>query len=91
MSNITYRSAKPDDIEKLGTIAYEAFYKVSTDHNFPPDFPDPETGIGLAGMMIARDDVFSVVSDSSLYSSVTLASRSGVRCRNTIAAHLRFW
>ena len=64
MSNITYRSAKPDDIEKLGTIAYEAFYKVSTDHNFPPDFPDPETGIGLAGMMIARDDVFSVVAEN---------------------------
>ena len=64
MSNITYRSAKPDDIEKLGTIAYEAFYKVSTDHNFPPDFPDPETGIGLAGMMIARDDVYSVVAEN---------------------------
>ncbi len=64
MNNITYRSAKPDDIEKLGTIAYEAFYNISTKHNFPPDFPDPETGIGLAGMMISRDDIFSVVAEN---------------------------
>lgn len=64
MSKISYRRAKPDDIEKLGTIAFEAFYKISTDHNFPPDFPNAETGIGLAGMMIGRDDIFSVVAEN---------------------------
>lgn len=64
MSNIIYRRATPNDIERLGTIAYDAFYEVSTDHNFPPDFPDPETGMGLAGMMIGRDDIFSVVAEN---------------------------
>jgi GNAT superfamily N-acetyltransferase len=64
MSKITYRPAKPEDIEKLGKIAYDAFYKISTDHNFPPDFPNAETGIGLAGMMIGRDDIFSVVAEN---------------------------
>ncbi len=64
MSEITYRSATPTDIDRLGTIVYEAFYRISTDHNFPPDFPDAETGIGLAGMMISRDDVFSVVAEN---------------------------
>ncbi|MEO5859478.1 MAG: hypothetical protein ABIR33_11070 [Pyrinomonadaceae bacterium] len=58
MSKITYRSARPNDIERLGKIAYEAFYKISAEHNFPPDFPSPEIGIGLAGMMIGRDDIF---------------------------------
>ena len=64
MTNITYRSAKPQDAERLGTIAYDAFYKISTDHNFPPDFPSPEVGIGLAQMMLSRDDVFSVVAEN---------------------------
>jgi ribosomal protein S18 acetylase RimI-like enzyme len=64
MSNIIYRNATQTDAERLGTIAYNAFYKVSTDHNFPPDFPTPEVGIGLADMMIGRDDIFSVVAEN---------------------------
>ena len=64
MSKITYRSATPNDIERLGTIAYEAFYKVSTDHNFPPDLPTPEVGIGLAEMVVGRNDIFSVVAEN---------------------------
>ncbi|MDI1241032.1 MAG: hypothetical protein PSX80_03820 [bacterium] len=64
MSNITFRRATPNDIERLGTIAFEAFYKISTDHNFPPDFSSPEVGIGLAGMLVSRDDVFSVVAEN---------------------------
>ena len=64
MSKITYRRAIPADTERLGTIAYEAFYKVSTEHNFPPDLPTPEVGIGFAGMLIGRDDIFSVVAEN---------------------------
>jgi ribosomal protein S18 acetylase RimI-like enzyme len=64
MTTITYRKAEQNDVERLGTIAYEAFYKVSTDHNFPPDLPTPEVGIGLAEMMIGRDDIFSVVAEN---------------------------
>jgi ribosomal protein S18 acetylase RimI-like enzyme len=63
MSNIKYRIANIEDAERLGTIAFEAFYKISTDHNFPPDFPDAETGIGLAKMMLNRGDIFSVVAE----------------------------
>lgn len=64
MSEITYRSANEKDAERLGTIAYEAFFKVSTEHNFPPDFPDAESGIALAEMMIGRDDIYSVVAEN---------------------------
>lgn len=64
MSNITYRQAKTRDIERLGTIAYEAFFDISTRHNFPPDFPNAEAGISLAQMMIGRKDVFSVVAEN---------------------------
>ncbi|HEX6279237.1 MAG TPA: GNAT family N-acetyltransferase [Pyrinomonadaceae bacterium] len=64
MTNITFRPADLTDAEQLGTIAYRAFYKVATAHNFPPDFPDPESGVGLARMMINRSDVFSVVAEN---------------------------
>ena len=64
MSKIKYRPATAKDAERLGTIAFEAFYKISTEHNFPPDFPDPESGIGLAQLMIGRNDVFSVVAEN---------------------------
>lgn len=64
MSNIEYRSATVRDAERIGTIAYEAFYKISTEHNFPPDFPDAETGIGLANMILSRADIFSVVAEN---------------------------
>jgi len=64
MSNIEYRSATVRDAERLGTIAYEAFYKISTEHNFPPDFPSAEVGIGLAKMLLGRNDVFSVVAEN---------------------------
>lgn len=64
MTDINYRSAKPEDAKALGTIAYEAFYKISTAHNFPPDFPSAEVGIGLAEMLVSRPDVYSVVAEN---------------------------
>jgi hypothetical protein len=64
MTNISYRPATVADTERLGTIAYEAFYNISTKHNFPPDLPTPEVGIGFAGMLISRDDIFSVVAEN---------------------------
>lgn len=64
MDNINYRTAASEDAGRLGTIAFEAFYKVSTEHNFPPDFPSPAAGIGLVEMMIGREDVFSVVAEN---------------------------
>lgn len=64
MSKIKYRQATSHDADRLGRIAFDAFYKVSTDHNFPPDFPSPEVGIGLAQMMIGRKDVHSVVAEN---------------------------
>lgn len=63
-NKIRFRTAGPKDAERLGTIAYDAFYKISTDHNFPPDFPSPEVGIGFAEMMIGRKDIYSVVAEN---------------------------
>ena len=41
---VTIRRAKPEDAPACGQICYEAFQKISTDHNFPPDVPTPGSG-----------------------------------------------
>lgn len=64
MSKIKYRRATAKDADRLGRITFDAFYKVSTEHNFPPDFPNAESGIGLAEMMIGRPDIYSVVAEN---------------------------
>ena len=62
--DVILRAGEPKDADALGNIVYEAFFKISSHHNFPPDFPNPETAIGLTQMMLARPDVYSVVAEN---------------------------
>src|ERR1035438_6181129 len=39
-NGMVIRTATPEDADICGQICYDAFYKIGTDHNFPPDFPD---------------------------------------------------
>ena len=64
MTNITFRPADRYDAQRLGTIAFNAFFKIATEHNFPPDLASPEVGTSLAEMMIGRSDIFSVVAEN---------------------------
>jgi len=64
MTDITFRSARQDDAEPLGKIAFDAFSKISKEHNFPPDFPSPLAGAELMRMMISRPHIFSVVAEN---------------------------
>ena len=57
------RPGCPNDAETLGNICYNAFRAISEAHNFPPDFPAPETSIGLISMLLSRPDVYSVVAE----------------------------
>jgi predicted N-acetyltransferase YhbS len=61
--DVVLRPGTPDDAEKCGFICYEAFKTISEQHNFPPDFPSPEPAIGLLSMLLARNDVYSVVAE----------------------------
>lgn len=62
--SINLRPGRPDDAEVLGRICYEAFKKISEHHNFPPDFPSAEAGIGLVSMLLSRPDIYSVVAET---------------------------
>jgi GNAT superfamily N-acetyltransferase len=61
---VTIRRAKPEDAPACGQICYEAFHKISTDHNFPPDVPAPEMGVGLLTMMFSHSGFYCVVAES---------------------------
>ncbi|MCI0606386.1 GNAT family N-acetyltransferase [bacterium] len=61
--DIRLRPASTDDAEACGSICYEAFKTLAEHHNFPPDFPDPETAAGILGQLFARNDLYSVVAE----------------------------
>jgi predicted N-acetyltransferase YhbS len=61
--NIKLRAGQPDDAAPTGKIGYEAFKTISAYHNFPEDFPSAEAATGLAAMMLARPDIYSVIAE----------------------------
>jgi len=62
--NITFRKGKPDDAEICASICYEAFKGIAAQHNFPPDFADRETAVGLLTHLLSRTDIYSVVAEN---------------------------
>jgi predicted N-acetyltransferase YhbS len=61
---VTIRRAKVEDAPACGQICYEAFYKISTDHNFPPDVPAPEVGMGLLTQLFSHPGFYCVVAET---------------------------
>lgn len=60
----TLRAARPTDAGEAGLICYRAFKTIAERHNFPPDFPDPDTAIGLMRHLVARTDIHGVVAEA---------------------------
>jgi GNAT superfamily N-acetyltransferase len=65
LQSLVIRRAFPADAEACGKIAFEAFRKLATDHNFPPDFPSHEIVIGLLSMMFSHPGFFCVVAEQN--------------------------
>ena len=61
--NISFRQGKPGDAEICASICYEAFKAIADRHNFPHDFSDRETALGLLSELLEREDVYSVVAE----------------------------
>ena len=47
----------------MGRICYEAFKSIAERHDFPPDFSSPGAAAGLMSMLLAGDEVYSVVAE----------------------------
>jgi len=63
MSSVTIRRAKLEDASASAKICYEAFYKINTDHGFPPDLPAMEPAADLMSMMFVHPGFFCVVAE----------------------------
>lgn len=60
---VSIRRARPEDAPQCGHIGYKAFHKINSDHNFPPEMPAPEMGIGLLQMMFSHPSFYCVVAE----------------------------
>jgi GNAT superfamily N-acetyltransferase len=78
--SVKLREARPEDAETCGRICYEAFYRINSEHNFPPDIPSVEMGIGILSMMIGHPGFHVVVAerDGVVHGSNVLDERSQI-------------
>lgn len=51
---------KPEHVGEIGRICYEAFKDIADSHGFPPDFPSAGFARQVTGMLVERDDFYSV-------------------------------
>ena len=77
---IKVRRAKPEDATLCGRVCFDAFYKISTQHGFPPDFPSPDVYVGILSMMFSHPGFYCVVaeSDGCIVGSNCLDERSAI-------------
>jgi hypothetical protein len=61
--NLKLRSGSPEDAPALGLIDFEAFKSISSQHNFPWDFPSAEIATAVVGGMLANPGFYSTVAE----------------------------
>lgn len=62
---INIRPPISTDAEACGRIIFESFKKLSNQHGFSSDFPSMEVAAGLAGLLIKKSTVFSIVAETN--------------------------
>jgi predicted N-acetyltransferase YhbS len=63
--NLILRTGNAADANACGEICYKAFQHIAGQHNFPPDFPNAETAVGLMNYIFSNaTGVYSVVAES---------------------------
>ncbi len=62
--NISLRPGSAADADSCGKICYSAFSHIAGQHNFPPDFPNVESAIGLMNYIFSNGGAWSVVAES---------------------------
>ena len=78
--DLVLRPATPADAPELGRICYDAFGAISSQHNFPHDFPNTETAVGFLTFLTAHPGFYGVVAerDGRIVGSNFLDERSQI-------------
>jgi N-acetylglutamate synthase-like GNAT family acetyltransferase len=61
--DLTLRAGTSEDAQVCGTICYQAFKAIAEQHNFPPNLPTPDVGIGLVSKQLSHPNYYSVVAE----------------------------
>lgn len=61
--NVVVRRATAEDVKSCGAICYAAFKTIADQHNFPPDFPNPEVAAGVLSHLVAHPGFYGVVAE----------------------------
>ncbi len=59
----TLRPGTPADASACGGIAFAAFKAISSEHNFPWDFPSSDVAVGLMKTLLAHRHFYSLVAE----------------------------
>jgi predicted N-acetyltransferase YhbS len=62
--SVQLRPMKQEDVETCGNICFEAFKSIADKHNFPHDFPTPESAIQLTQSFFSSEQVYNVVAEA---------------------------
>jgi predicted N-acetyltransferase YhbS len=78
--NVNLRAGNPGDAEACGSICFEAFKAISSEHNFPWDLPSAEIGIGLMRGLLSNPGFYSVIAelDGKIIGSNFLDERNAI-------------
>ncbi len=63
--SLNLRPAGVNDAEACGSICFEAFKAISSEHNFPWDLPSPEIAIGLMRVLVGHSGFYGVVAEEN--------------------------
>ena len=81
---IAVRPIEPADVPEAGRICHDAFKAIAGQHNFPPDFREPQVAIDLLSQLTANRGFYGLslsrmagLSAAILWTSVHRLSGSG--------------
>lgn len=79
-SDVAIRPATPADVPAAAQICFDAFYAISSAHNFPPDIPSPEVATHIISSLFSAPGFFAVVAeqDGHILGSNILDERSAI-------------
>ena len=60
---IALRPIEPADVPEAGRICHDAFKAIAGQHNFPPDFREPQVAIDLLSQLTANRGFYGVVAE----------------------------